>query len=256
MATLDEIRRAGLEVSADPLPSETEEASSGGAVLANFLTGLSQWKVKGEEEASRTAKLKQEQYDFYNTLRKNGFSPEEATTKVNSVYNKNQGLLPRIFAKQDAAAKKFQQPSGQDTFSREEEERTTKLAKTQAETSKIKAETKRFEKQGTYTDAQLREQSIAKKQALQMIQSGKYYTQAGDQLDIADADEAAARVAKIKGVDPDDPEIKKAIKQKFVPNFNPDLYDFVQGLRDKGHSDEEIAKDLKDKNINPEDYLA
>lgn|SRR3990167_1680693 len=121
MPTLDEIRRAGLS----PTPTSSSDQVLAGITQA--LAGGFQGYQAGQEERR---KKQQEMYNFYNTLRTNGYEADEATAKVNETFS---GFFTHA---------NFKKPTN-DVFKTQQE-------KSAAELEKIKAETKLSESKSEY----------------------------------------------------------------------------------------------------------
>lgn len=133
MPSLDEIKRAGLEVS----------ESSGPDQIMSLLSGAAQ-KIPAEIE-KRKEKLKEDesnQVKLFMDLRQAGYSPEDATAKVQRTY-RSTGFIERLLNGQGNA---FQKPTGEDKISLEERKTKAELGKTKSETRKNIAQAGYYER--------------------------------------------------------------------------------------------------------------
>lgn len=119
MATLDEIRRAGLEVTPG---SGSDQVLAG---ISGALQGGYQGYQQGQQEKIQSQK---DQVSMYTALREAGYTSEEASSKVSAAHSS-------IFSHDN-----FQAPTN-DVFKTKAEKGAAELKKIQAETDKITAET-------------------------------------------------------------------------------------------------------------------
>lgn len=108
----------------------TPRKSTAGSIMGFLNTVLSASAAKEKEKVTRY----KEQVDLYNSLRKAGYSAEEATAKINKT-NSGRSFLGKILGKQQ---EQFTVPTGEDPFLLENQKNQANLDLTKAKTGYYK----------------------------------------------------------------------------------------------------------------------
>lgn len=135
MATLDEIKRAGLEVS---------PAGSGEQIM-NLISGVPAEMEKKQEKQKQDT---MDQVKLYTQLREAGYTPEDAHKRVTRTYRSTDFIENLVGGGRDENV--LTPPTQTDKVGMEQEKGKAELAKTKAETGKTKAETRKAIAQSGY----------------------------------------------------------------------------------------------------------
>lgn len=181
------------------------KGASSGAMLEGILSGIDTFLPAYKEAKEKRSKKEKEKVDMYISLRKAGYSKDEA---YDAIYK-------------DTALGK---PSGTDKFEREEEKEKLEIKGKKLDIEKKEAEKEKgWKDEKTLTAEQKENRRLQRNQIFEVISTKTGYDESvGRTIKFRTPEEMKAYLTEsFKYYDPTDPDITAAIKEAFAKETKP-----------------------------------